>query len=168
MRETETEKQSGGGQVMTMTTMTWGTGKNSVLACLSEWARIPGFFKSPRWYGNLWTHGDSYRSMTDQAMYCVVDVSWPPSKSHCQWGLPPPTSDCHQSPSLALLDFCPLAITSSPPLAKADLKLTASHVAKATPEPLKFLLLSLTRAGVTGVYHTAGGGSPWCSHLSLL
>ena len=68
--------------------------------------------------------------------------------------------DCLQSPGCALLDFCPLALTSSPHLAKADLQLTASHVAKASPEPLKFLLLSLTTAGVTGVYHTAGGGSP--------
>lgn len=57
-----------------------------------------------------------------------------------------------KSPGCALLDFCPLALTSSPHLAKADLQLS--------PEPLKFLLLSLTTAGVTGVYHTAGGGSP--------
>lgn len=97
--------------------------------------------------------------MTDQAMYCV-NVSWPSSKLHCQWGPPPPTSDCHQSPGCALLDFWHLALMSSPHLAKADLQLTASHVAKASPEPLKFLLLSLTTAGVTGVYHTAGGGSP--------
>lgn len=46
MRETETEKESGGGRVITMTTQ--GTSKNSVLARLSEWARTPGCFKSPR------------------------------------------------------------------------------------------------------------------------